>query len=475
MQRQFSFVLVGNALALMVAAIRLARDGADIAIVNPTKNWGGHFSTFMANGVPFDAGMVLHEFTSFNSESRGADPASYDPAIRNDAGRFCANVQRFVDGYQQTHAIPTPKMYIDDCVLDDLLIANSLSSLRKLPFAEHCAQDLRHLADAGALHASKKLGSTAFIDIDYESASLANHGETFHARLIEPFCQKLLNIPTRDMLALYHRIAWLPLYYPETLLSHLHGIPQALPPTVFSYPTGERIGDLATKLKTEIEGNARITVIQDGLASLRLAVPGRTALTLGNGDVISAAKVAWANTLKELLRAIGLEQRAATYQKGSIALAFLRLPATMLRLDFSVLSVVDSRFAIYRITNQSRCAGQDAGTVDIVVELNPDYAASRETYHGTSDIAPRIARELLELGIITGSGEIEWLAVKQMPNALMLPTRGNRTAFMGEQAAVLDAVSGVSLLGPASGFFSSSFNDQIVQGLKFGMLQERLP
>ena len=475
MQRQFPIVLVGNALSLMVAAIRLARDCAEIAIVNPTKNWGGHFSTFIANSVPFDPGMVLYEFTSFNSESREADPATYDPAIRNDAGRFCAKVQTFVEGYQRTHEIPTPKMYIDGCVLDDILIANSLLSLRELSFAEQCTQELRHLADPGALHASHKLGSVAFNEFDYESASLANHGETFHARLIEPFCRKLLNIPTRDMLALYHRVAWLPLFYPETLLSHFHGNPQALPPTAFSYPTGERIGDLATKLKTEIEGNARITIIQDSLASLSLAAQGRIALTLENGDVISSKKVAWANTLKELLCAIGLEQRAATYQKCSIALAFLRLPATMLRLDFSVLSVVDSRFAIYRITNQSRCTGQDAGTVDIVVELNPDYAASLDMDHGTSGIAPQIARELLELGIITGAGEIEWLAVKQMPNALMLPTRGNRTGFMSERAAVLEAVPGVSLLGPASGFFSSSCNDQIVQGLQFGMLQERLP
>jgi hypothetical protein len=473
-RRQFSIVLVGNALSVMVGATRLARNGADVAIVNVTNNWGGHFSTFMANGVPFDPGMVLHEFTSFNSESRGADPTTYDPAIRNDAGRFCANVQQLVDTYQRTHAIPTPKMYVDDCILDDLLIANSLWSLRKLRFAEQCAQELRHLEDPGARHASQKLSSMEFKNLDYESASLANHGAILHAKLIEPFCRKLLNIPTRDMLALYHRAAWLPLYYPETLLSHLGETPQALPPTVFSYPTGERVGDLALRLKTEIEGNARVTIIHDGLATLSLAANGGTTLTLGNGDVISAKKVGWANTLKELLRAIGLGQRAATYQKCSIALAFLRLPAAMLRLDFSVLSVVDPRFAIYRVTNQSRCAGQDTGTVDMVVELNSDYVASRDTDHETSDIAPRIARELQELGVITGD-DIEWLAVKQMPNALMLPTSGNRIGFMSEQAAVLEALPCVTLLGPASGFFSSSFNDQIVQGLKLGKLQERLP
>ena len=412
MPRHFSIVLVGNALSLMVAATRLARNGAEIAIVNPTKNWGGHFSTFMANGVPFDPGMVLYEFTSFNSESGEADPATYNPAIRNDAGRFCANVHHFVDSYQPTHEIPTPRMYIDGDVLDDLLIANALSSLRELQFSQQCESDLRHLVHPAALHASQKQRSEAFKHIDYESASLANHGETFHARLIEPFCRKLLNISTRDILALYHRVAWLPLFYPETLLSYLHGTPQALPPTVFSYPIGERLGELAHKLKDEIERNERITIIQERPVSVNTDARHETVLTLGNGDTIATMKVGWANTLNELLRMIGLEQRAMSYQKCSIALAFLRVPAKALLLDFSVLSVVDANFAIYRVTNQSRCAGQDTSAVAIVVELNPDYAATMDTDHPTSSITQRVARD-------KGDAQRTHVAIERQSNCIL--------------------------------------------------------
>ena len=81
MTRHFPIVLMGNALSLMVAATKLAKTGADVAIVNSGKNWGGHFTTVTCKGVAFDAGMVLHEFTSYNAQSGAEDPRTYDAAV----------------------------------------------------------------------------------------------------------------------------------------------------------------------------------------------------------------------------------------------------------------------------------------------------------------------------------------------------------------------------------------------------------
>ena len=85
-------VLVGNALAVLVAAATLARRGADVVVVNPTRNWGGHFTTFEAGGTVFDPGMVLYEFTSFSPQGP-EDVATYDPSVRNDVGRFCSTTR----------------------------------------------------------------------------------------------------------------------------------------------------------------------------------------------------------------------------------------------------------------------------------------------------------------------------------------------------------------------------------------------
>jgi hypothetical protein len=468
MADHFPIVLVGNALSLMVAATRLARNGADVAIINSGKNWGGHFTTITCKGVAFDAGMVLHEFTSYNAQGGGENPRSYDAAVRNDAGRFCETVRAYIAGYQATHDIMAPSMYIDNGVRDDVLIANALPSLPELSFAGAVEAELTALValPKGPLHASRKHSSEAFKTTDYRSASLANHGATFHGSLIEPFCQKLLNAPTSDVVALYHRVAWLPLFYPETLLSYLQGVPQTLPPTVFSYPVGECVGDLANKLKTEIEQSGRITVIADRPIGMKVDDLGQVELSFANRDAITSGQTAWANTPGDLLRLLGREQDAATYQKCSIALAFVRIPIAALRLDFTVLNVVDPRIATYRVTNQSRCAGLDSGFAHIVVEFNPDYAGAAPTNAAQHETNDRVGADLVALGLVSGAADVEFLDVKQLNNALMLPTGPNQWACEHELDALQAAAPTISRLGPASGFFSSSFNDQIVQGLK---------
>ena len=50
----------------------------------------------------------------------------------------------------------------------------------------------------------------------------------------------------------------------------------------------------------------------------------------------------------------------------------------------------------------------------------------------------------------------------------MMPSQRNMKGCFDEIDSVLDFLPDVKLLGPASGFFSSSFNDQVLQGLKLG-------
>lgn len=86
------------------------------------------------------------------------------------------------------------------------------------------------------MHASqKKLNEKLFLNSSYFDVSMANHGKTFHDLLIEPFCKKTFNMSSKDCPALLHRIAWTPLYYPETLLNGINGIVD-LNPTLFHYP-----------------------------------------------------------------------------------------------------------------------------------------------------------------------------------------------------------------------------------------------
>ena len=112
-------VIIGNALSAMVAATELAKIGHQVILVNGTNNWGGHFITLNFDGVTYDGGMVLHEFTSFSEQGK-EDISTYNPAIRNDTGRFCKTVANYVGRFQKTHEVSGIKTYIDGQYYDDI-------------------------------------------------------------------------------------------------------------------------------------------------------------------------------------------------------------------------------------------------------------------------------------------------------------------------------------------------------------------
>lgn len=469
MTQQSPYVLVGSALSTMVAAAKLAEDGADVVIINGSNNWGGHFTTVSCDGVSYDAGMVLHEFTSYNAINSEENLSSYDATVRNDAGRFCNTVRQYVNLYQDTHEISAPKMFVGGKCYDDMLIANVLPALQHLPFAGAVKKELLKLLDRSsvpALHASNKLISDDFNKVSYRAASLENHGDTLHSALIEPFCKKLLNVGTDGVLARYHRVPWLPLFYPETLLSYLQDAPQQLPPTVFSYPTGECVGDLANKLKVKIQGDRHIRIINEHPGQITCRDDGKYEITFNQHGKILADKMAWSSSLGDLLKVAGQQEKVGNYEKCSFALVFLSIPASALKLDFTVLSIVDPDIMTYRITNQSRCAALDAEPARIVMEINTDYLAEKAGPGVKTDLQQLAIDELLALGIVTDGAGVEIAKILELKNALALPNAKNMQTFTDETSAARGAAPSMSLLGPSSGFSSSSFNHQVLQGLK---------
>ena len=463
-------VLIGNALSSMVAATELAKAGHQVILVNGTNNWGGHFITLNFDGIAYDGGMVLHEFTSFGAQSEVEDISTYNAAIRNDTGRFCKTIADYVGHFQNTHEVSGIKNYVDGQYYDDLLIANALTTLSKLPFAAQVRAELSALvADTqnADLHASKKHTSASFNRLPFESVSLANHGATLHAKLFEPYCKKLLNIGTADVVALYHRVPWLPLFYPETLLSYLQGSPQALPPTIFNYPDSGCVGDLASQLKTEILQSANIQVINKFPTQLRRTDDGKYAISFDDIPTINTDRLAWSGGLSELLKAAGATDKVHTYDKASFTLVFAKVLATKLKSDFSVLSIADLSTVFYRVTDQTRCSDDaDAEYHRLVIEINYDYLMQQRDIASPQDLQALIAKELVAIGVISDAASLEVVKAVDLKNALPLPSTNNIQAFEGELATVKTMMPEITLLAGSSGFSSSSFNHQILQGLK---------
>lgn len=453
-------LIAGNSLAAMVAALELANAGQPVRLLNADSGWGGHLGGVRLDGRQFDGGMVLLEFGAFNTED-APDLQGYDPGRRNDCGRFAARVGRYIEALLPCHEIPVPQILHEGRLHDDPVIANRLAILRNLDpaLANRIRAELQTICSGprSRLHAASKNGNPQFLGADLESASIANHGPTLHGMLFEPICRKIAGCPARDVVALYHRVPWLPLFHPETLLSQFGPSPAELQPTRFHYPRAGASGALIDTLAGRITDHPNIEIIK-APPQLVHQNGDRIEVRLADGRSISTGRFAWSLDPGLLLGLVRPAQAIAPLPRAPIGLCFLTVPQKRLRRRFSTAFVPLPSTPIYRLTDQEVCAGSDSPEHRIVVEFRPEPGVA---YSPTTILA-----ELADLGFLDTQEPVTSAAVKVLGQALMKPDWHNMRTVLGQIAWVRELVPAARLMGASAGFFASSLNDQVVQGLQ---------
>jgi hypothetical protein len=465
-------VLVGNALAVQVAALERAALGLPTRVVNPGGPWGGYFAGLNAGGRRWDAGMVMYEFTSFTAPAEAPPLAGYDPLRRNDIGRFCATVQSWVARHQATRTIAMPQMWTGDRVLPDLLLANGLEALAQLPCADAARAELRRTlaaAQASPWHASRKLdwaGQGGPVP-DFDTASRLNHGQVLHDSVFAPFARQVLGRDAGHISADFHRIPWLPLYWPQTLLRWLDGTPQPLPPTEFSHPQGAAVADLCAGLAQKMAQTPGITLSTEKIVALERTRHGFVLQLERSGRVV-AARLGWAQTPRQGLAAAGDSAIAPAEQRLPLTLTLLRLPAATRRHGFSVLHSIDADTGFYRVTDASDCAGTtDAPQMDLVTEANTQVLAERlGPQADDAAVVGAMLDGLARAGLVAAGTEPVFAQVLRIPGALPLPTAETLARFVADRHQLLRRLPGVELIGASAGPFATSLSDQIVGGLQ---------
>jgi hypothetical protein len=464
-------VIVGNSIAALVAARERVRLGGSVMLLNPTKDWGGHFGGVRVGGYLFDFGMTQLEFTSFNA-SNEPDILTYNADVRGDCGRFTNRIHAFIDQLVPTTAIPTPQMVFRGSVYNDLTISNCFDGLNGLTADEtrtivaECKSILSG-TERPPHHASRKAWDDLFLRESYETISRLNHGRTFHDAFLEELGRKVFARPTRCMMARYHRAAWLPLFWPETLLSQFSEDPQLLPETVFSYPVAGHIGAVSEALLKEIQATPGIEINRTALRTIRKE-GSVWQLGLEDGKCISTNSLVWALAQDQLLRLAGQHTPDSESTRSSITLVFLAVASTALKRRFSTIVVLDKEAAIYRVTNQDTFAGWMPDTCRIIAELNPTYAGIDP--HDEASLQARVQRDLVTLGLVSVASQASVVALRTLHNALIVPTLSNLAVFNREREAVRTYCPGVRVIGPSTAFLAGSLNDQILQGLKTAAL-----
>ena len=374
MKRKIKNLVCGNSVAALVCGERLLASGEDVLVLSPNDFLGGHFRGIDIDNVHYDLGMNLFEFTAYRDEP-DACIENYDPKTKNDSGRFVSHVKRYVEDELRvkTVQIETPKMYFQGEWYDDFIISDCFESLQKLPsdLQERIAKELDNLRTPCNLHAANKNCSEAFAEADLEKISRANHGDLFHQEFIEPLCRKITNTGSNRLMAYYHRLAWLPVFYPETLKSYFSDTPSPVKKLRFNYPASGESAEPVKVLTDRLNQNGAIEINPMAECGIKLS---DSIVVLENGEKIHTENLVWANDWANLARATGAN--APPFEAANITCAFFEVESAHVRKRFSTAFIVDGVTPCYRITQFDSCAGKTPETSRFCLEYNTDYTGN---------------------------------------------------------------------------------------------------
>lgn len=464
--KNFDFIIVGNSIASMVSAIELSSK-YKIAIINPSDKWGAYFSGFHSENGVYDAGMNLLEFTSFRTND--SDILSYNPSIRYDFARFLNQIEKYITSKINCVEVESIKVLANKVYANDLIMANSLEILSKLPedilFKIQNELEFIIINDDKSLHASQKhLNNDLFLANNFFSVSTANHGITFHELFIEPLCKKIFNISSKDIPALFHRLIWLPLYYPETLLNAIKGDID-LGVTKFHYPQIGHFSSIVDALSEDILNNDNISILNENIIDVAYDIDFKIVTNIGKYET---SKLIWGSDLFSLFQSFKFDFKGLSFAKASLTLAFCQIQNDNILKKFSVLYNIDNSSLLYRITNQENCAGIDNPKCSrFVIEFNADLLKEKNLIDNEA-ILKDINNFLISNKFIKNEITSEYIVIKTINNAVNLPSKINLDKFKSVNDFIFNNVKELELIGSASSFYSSSFNDQIIQGLKIG-------
>ncbi len=482
-----SMILVGNSLAVLVAATERARLGLRTTVVNPGGPLGGYFAGLQVMGRRCDAGMVLYEFSSFREELRQPSLDSYDPMRRNDVGRFCGVVRQYVQSKQHTRTVAAPRMWIDGRWLPDMMLGNGIEAMIALDPDGSIRRELRLISqrvrhDTALWHPANK--STWPLDggappdwntmgqagpvFDCDTVSRRVHGETLHQHLFLRFAQQVLNRDASHMAALYHRLPWLPFYWPQTLLAMLEGEQSPLAPTLLSHPENDTVAALCGGMAAQLRQDPLITLIEDRPRGLRRHGSG-FALMLERSGMIDCGRLGWALTPGQGLALAGESASPLNNCRLPLVLGFFRLLEDQVEGLDSFGHVLGDRLGIYRVTNSSGCgAPAEDGLVQLVVEANPQrFFAVHGPLAGDEAIARAMLGELQQIGVFKPrcKGMPAW-QINRFEGALPLPSHEAVRHFVDDQSRLRRLFPEMELIGASAAPFAMGLSDQIVQGLQ---------
>jgi hypothetical protein len=461
-KNNFTHIVFGNSIAALVASISLAKKKKNnILLINPKNFWGGHFNSINIGSEKFDIGMFLYEFDSLTIKNLSAK--KYENRNSQNTQYFGNNIKKFINQFFLTKEISPIKIFYNKFFYEDYLISNNLSFLNKIKLKEKIKNDLNKinisLLKKKHLHPYYKRLSNNFLKKSLYEISLRNHGKTFHDNFIEPLCKKILFCSSRHILAKFHRVSWLPLFWPETLKKQLSN-QNNLKIFKFEYPYKGHGTLITKKIVENVEKQKNITTILN-MQNISINIKNKNFFV--NNQKIPNKNFIFGADFRDFLKIKKIKINE-DFSKSSIGLIFMTTQRKNIKTQFSVINFIESKFFFYRIVNQSSI-NHKTKYLNITIEFNKEYL-NFCLERNKVKFEKLLKENLEEVGIFFDIKKIKF-TTKIFDNVYMYPNKKNYKIYKNNYNKISKFIPKSNLIGPSSGFYTSSFNDQIMQGLKY--------
>jgi len=433
--------IIGNSYSCLMTAALITKK--KVNLISDYNFLGGIFNGIHTNLGHFDLGMNYVEIFNDNHD----DIKFYDPQKRNDFLNYTFYSNKYLIDNFELEAVPVGQSLINGVFYEDYIIFDKLEFLSKIPEL-HKKIILSQLSFSNENHPSNKYTDPDYLNYSYEYICNKLYGSFFYENYLEPYLIKVLNVNGSEIPALFHRLAWMPLFYPETIKNAINGIFKETK-NCFYYPKDGNFNYLVNRLKDKIK-NAQNIKIHNKKVSIDL----KNRLLL-DGKVLNTKKIYFGSNIKNF-------SKNHYTNKISLILIFVKIDFNNLNRLFSVINVIDKSTPIFRITNQN-VNKKKCEFYKLCFEINKDYLNDNFSSINLNNL---VADFLLENSIIQNKISSNCIDVKYFNEIIEIPSFRNFSAFNNAKINFKK----YNLISPSNSFFSNSLNDQIIESFKISKI-----
>jgi hypothetical protein len=391
----------------------------------------------------------------------------YNPEFRYDWTRFGRKLNLFLSEKTSLVQLRTPLSYINDRYFPDVLISDRLDSIANI-----CTSNIPVRQFPSDQHPKNKNISTYWETFSYIEASKKFHGEDLSKLIEDAFLKKFCPPDQVDkVLARYHRMLWLPLYYPETIHYATHGIElNSLKEYKFYAPSSGCVSEFIRSLINQLKERSNVKIVSVPLKSLKFEA-GSIKVLLSEGDTACeyAGKIYSGMSSDRFFYLTDPSICLIDSLKCTgVHICYVLIEKKLIINNFSTLNILDCSENALRISNMDSFATNSDEYARVTIEYPLDFSAPNG---GKPPLDEVIRRDICKHIYLSESAEYQSIQILKkltLNKALALPITENLNIYKDARFLMSKHFPGVQCFASTSYYGVASMNDQIIQGLSVG-------